>query len=117
MEDVFRGLKVDIRTGLPIERAQTEREFLEEGKLESDASAGLQAEHLLGTDEGKFFVDLIEKRLETRIDQIVRDDPEASSLLNLLSTLGDKVAAGRGAASRLTKMRLRRENKSLSSEI
>lgn len=109
-DEFFRGLKVDIRTGLPIEHVKSEREVLEEGKLESDVSAGITLEHRLASEEGKFFVGTVLERLERRIDDLVNNDPEASALLSLFNTLGGEIQAGRAAANRLGKMRLKRQS-------
>ena len=115
-DEVFRGLQVDIRTGLPIERVQSEREFLEEGKLESDVSVGLTLEHRLASEEGKFFVGMVWESFERRVDVLVNNDPEAMVHLNFLDSLGQTVQAGRAASKRLAKTRLKRQSNVLPTE-
>jgi hypothetical protein len=112
MMEGISEMKVDIRTGLPIKReGPTEKEKLEEDRLQAYVSEGLLTEQRLDTDEGKYFVNLIEKLLEKRIDELVSADSQAMTLLETLETLGRKVHDGRSASDRLVKSRLRREGK------
>lgn len=112
MEGITGGMRVDPVTGRPIERGgPTEKEKLEEDKLQAFVSEGLLTEQRLDTDEGKYFVNLIGKLLEKRIDELVSADSQAMTLLETLETLGRKVHAGRSASDRLAKSRLRREGK------
>lgn len=114
--EFFKGTQVDIRTGLPLERVQSEQEGFEEGKLESDVSIGLILEHRLASEEGKFFIGTVLEQLEKRIDQLVDNDPEASGFLSLFNTLGGKIQVGRAAANRLAKARLKRQSNVLPTE-
>jgi len=115
-DEFFKGIQVDIRTGLPREWVQSERETLEEGKLENDVSIGLTLEHRLASEEGKFFVGTVLERLERRIDDLVNNDPEASALLSLFNTLGGEIQAGRAASTRLARTRLKRQSNVLPTE-
>jgi hypothetical protein len=104
------GIQVDITSGLPVESVRNAREAKkaeEEAALENDVVRGIATEQKLATEEGQFFIGLIMKMLETRIDQLVQADTQAQTILGVLTGLGQTVQAGRCAAERLTKVRLR----------
>jgi hypothetical protein len=108
-DTIIGGMAVDIMSGKPRERGPTEREKLMEGQLEAEASAGIEAEQKLKTRAGKFFVIMIEKALQQRIESLVNADPESIVLLRLLDGLGHDIQVGEAAAKRLTRIRLGRQ--------
>ena len=113
MDSITGGMAVDIRTGRPRDSGSTEKEKLMEGQLESEMSTALEAEQKLRTKSGKFFVALIEKAVQKRIEELVNHDPEAITLLGMLDKLGRDIQVGQAAAQRLTRMRLGRQAKEI----
>jgi len=111
-DSIIGGMAVDIRSGRPRDRG-TEKEKLSEAQLEADASAGIEAEQKLKTRAGKFFVTMIEKALQRRIEELVNADPQAIAILRLLDNLGYDIQVGEAAAKRLTRIRLGRQAKEL----
>lgn len=114
-DSIFGGMAVDITTGQPIEQRKSERERLEEDKLESEVSAGLEAEQKLKTKTGKLFVSLVEKAVQSRIEELVNADPETITLLRLLDKLGRDIQIGEAAAKRLSAIRLGRQSRNIPS--
>jgi hypothetical protein len=112
-DTIIGGMAVDIRTGKPRDRGLSEKEKLLEGQLEADASAGIEAEQKLKTRAGKFFVSMIEKALQRRIEGLVNADPQAIAYLELLDNLGHDIQIGEAAAKRLTRIRLGRQAKEI----
>ncbi len=107
------GMQVDPLTLLPMEsvhNAKVARKAEEEATLEGLVGTGMTVEDKLGTPEGQFFIGLIVKLLETRIDQLVEGDVQSQTILRVLSGLGHDITAGRSAAERLAKSRLRFKN-------
>jgi hypothetical protein len=107
-DSIIGGMAVDIMSGRPRNKGPTEREKLLEGQLEADASAGMEAEQKLKTRAGKFFVAMIEKDLQQRIEELLNADPKALTLLGMLDKLGRDIQIGEAAAKRLTRIRLGR---------
>jgi hypothetical protein len=108
-DSITGGMAVDIRSGRPRGVGPTEKEMLIEGQLEVDVSAGMEAEQKLKTRAGKFFVAMIEKAVQKRIEELVNADPQAIAYLQLLDNLGHDIQVGEAAAKRLTRMRLGRQ--------
>ena len=112
-EGIYGGMQVDIRTGLPIEKKESERQALEEKKLESDVAASLAVKQQLASPSGEFFVGVVTEALERRMDELANADPIASTLLSILTTIGGKIHIGQASAKRLALTRLKRENTNL----
>lgn len=108
-DTIMGGMAVDIISGRPRDHGPTENEMLLEGQLEADMAAGFEAEQRLKTKAGKFFVAMIEKALQRRIEALVNADPQAIAFLTLLDTLGRDIQIGEAAAKRLTRIRLGRQ--------
>lgn len=102
-------MELDILTSRPkLSSSFTESQRKEEERLERDAVKGIGVEQKLVSEEGKFFVEMIVKSLETRIDKLVQDDPQTQALLGLLESLGNQVVTGKASSRRLAEMRLRK---------
>jgi hypothetical protein len=113
IDTITGGMAVDIKSGRPINKGPTEKEMLMEGQLEAEASAGMEAEQKLKTKAGKFFVAIIEKAVQRRIEELVNADPQAIAFLGLLDNLGHDIQLGEAAAKRLTRIRLGRQAKEI----
>jgi len=111
-DSITGGMAVDIRSGRP-RGGPTEKEKLLENQLESEMAAALEAEQKLRTKSGKFFVTMVEKAVQKRIEELVNHDPEALTLLGMLDKLGRDIQLGQAAAQRLTRMRLGRQAKEI----
>jgi hypothetical protein len=112
-DTIIGGMAVDIMSGKPRGVGSAEKIKLAEDQLESEMAAALEAEQKLRTKSGKFFVALIEKAVQKRIEELVNHDPEAVALLGMLNELGRDIQIGQAAAQRLTRMRLGRQAKEI----
>jgi len=102
-------MELDILTSRPKTPSSfNESQKKEEERLERDVIKGVEVEQKLASEEGKFFVEIIVKNLEKRIDELTKVDPSCQALLGLLEGLGNEIVTGRASSRRLAEMRLRR---------
>ncbi len=102
------GAETDILTGLPKQIADEDREAAEYGKEE--ARLKRQAEFLgtIESDAGRLLIEQIRRRLELRLDVLLKADPEARALIDILQDLGFRENAAKAALDKLQRGYLRR---------
>jgi hypothetical protein len=102
------GAETDILTGLPKQIADEDREAAEHGKEE--ARLKRQAEFLgtIESDAGRLLIEQIRRRLELRLDVLLKTDPEARALIDILQDLGFRENAAKAALDKLQRGYLRR---------
>ena len=86
-----------------------DRRQREEKILEVQIDKGMEAEKRLSSEEGSYFVNLVLDKLTQRINILVQNDSEATTLLNMVRSLNYQVDIGHAAAERLSM--IRREKK------
>jgi len=95
------GADIDPLTRIPVERetaAKTvEREQQEEKTLREQA----EFLNIVSSAEGSRLIDIIAKRLENRIDELINNDPEATAYAHLLKEVGRKETLARRAVDKL----------------
>lgn len=102
-------MELDILTSRPKSPSSfNESQKKEEERLERDVIKGIGVEQKLASEEGKFFVEMIIKNLEKRIDELVKIDPPCQALLGVLEGFGNEIVTGKASSRRLAEMRLRR---------
>lgn len=102
-------MQTDILTGRPkIFEDISKRKEQEETKLIKDIDSATIVEGKLASKEGKYFLKLVEAGLAKRIDQLVKDDSEAKTLLSMIEALGGVIKVGKASAKRLMDLRLNR---------
>jgi hypothetical protein len=92
------GVKTDILTNRPLELVQAEQEQEAKAKQEDRLKEQMEFLNLSQTADGKKLLGLVEKKLQDRIVQLVKDDPEAQAYSKLLKDLGIKEALAEKAA-------------------
>lgn len=112
----LKGMQVDRITGRPIENLRLAKEAEEQKRLESFVIEGIAAEKELATEGGKTFISHMLKLLDNEFDEFAAQSQRVQTILDILGSYGVKISAGRRAAERLTKLRLRMDpNMSLGS--
>jgi hypothetical protein len=104
------GVDVDIVTLKPEETERHEKETaarVQEQRRDETAAGFLLS---LNSNEGKALFAVIEEKLSRRIDELVKDDPEASAYINVLHEIGMKAVLGRAAARRITQRHLKNDD-------
>ena len=61
----------------------------------------MEAEKRLSSEEGSYFVNLVLDKLTQRINILVQNDSEATTLVNMIRSLNYQVDIGHAAAERL----------------
>jgi hypothetical protein len=100
-------MHTDILTGQPKTFDINQKRQREEKVLEAQIDKGMEAEAKINTEQGKYFVGLVLEKLEARINILVQNDSEATTLVNMVRSLNYQVDIGHAAAERL--LMLRRE--------
>jgi uncharacterized membrane protein len=103
-----RGLATDIATGRPLfeekqDKAE-ESQKAEERQLQARATFAMA----LQTDAGKQLMEVIRKRLMSRIQALVTHDPEAKALVDVMTDLGIKAAVAEEAMEELFRRYVRK---------
>ena len=103
-------MELDKQTCRPIipSISLSESQGKEEERLEKSVIKGIEVERKLASEEGKFFVEMIVKSLEKRIDELIKVDSQCQTLLGLLEGFGTDIVDGKASSRRLAEMRLRR---------
>ncbi|OPY17015.1 MAG: hypothetical protein A4E74_01548 [Syntrophus sp. PtaB.Bin075] len=103
------GPATDIITGMPVEKVAAEREA--EARAREELTLKQKAEFLgfARRLDGKKLIDLIQHYLFRRIDELVKNDPQAQAYITLLTDIGVKENQAEKAAARLTAMKTGRE--------
>lgn len=106
---MLKGAEVDILTGRPAEEAarehRTEADRREELRLQEKAA------HLGVTTspEGQRLVELVMKRLEKRIEELVEADESAKALVSVLRDLGHTESVAKRAVNTLHERHVRKK--------
>jgi len=95
------GVKTDILTGRPVEDEIRKKDM----KAETEAKERLKAEAswqgVAESDAGRKLLDLIRDKLDKRVEELVKADPESSAYVKILKEMGLKEATARAAAKAL----------------
>ena len=102
-------MQTDILTGQPKTFDINQKRQREEKILETQIDKGMEAEKRLSSEEGIYFVNLVLDKLTQRINILVQNDSEATTLVNMIRSLNYQVDIGHAAAERL--LMLRRDKK------
>ena len=102
-------MQTDILTGNPKTFDINQKRQREEKILETQIDKGMEAEKRLSSEEGSYFVNLVLDKLTQRINILVQNDSEATTLVNMIRSLNYQVDIGHAAAERL--LMLRRDKK------
>lgn len=102
-----RGVEVDIVTGRPMDLVRQERQQETERETESTLKRQASWANITDTETGRRLIDLVQGKLEQRIENLVADDPEAASYLKIIAELGGKIALARQATMKLTERYLK----------
>ena len=103
-------MEVDLISGRPVEEVKNAKQAKKDGEeasLRNDVKRGMEIEDKLKTPDGEFFIGLIRTILENRIDQLVENDAQCQTVINVLTGLGQQISAGKYAAKRIMENRLR----------
>ncbi len=100
------GTDTDIRTGLPL--AMINASAVTDKAQKSEQALREQAEFLglAKSPEGLKLLDLIEGKLFVRISQLITQDAEAKTYVDLLTTLGLKENAAKKAVAQLVRTKV-----------
>lgn len=104
-----QGPDTDIVTGKPLAMVETGKEL--ENKTREATLLKAKAEYfgLSASGEGKKLIALVQNHLNKRIDDLVKQDPEAKVLVKLLADIGMKENQAKKAAERLVNMNIKKE--------
>ena len=102
------SVKINPMTGRPVEETARLKDEAQAARYEKTLEDQSAVFGISKTPDGQFFVDLVQKRFQARVEALVAADPEAKALESLLSDLGVKERQGQMAALKLADLRLRR---------
>jgi hypothetical protein len=101
-----KGADIDIVTGKPAEMHKKETDQEREQKEEAFLKRQAEMAGLIRSDAGQILVEMIEKRLQARIEEVITADPEAAGYVKILQDLGNKDRLGREAMKKLVSAKL-----------
>src|SRR3990172_1061134 len=95
------GSQVDPKTGLPLEMLRQDRVMLRAEQEQQSQAEGYRLDAALKEEDGRTLVKTVREMLTKRVDELVKDDAEASTFVKLLKEIGVKIAIGRTMAERI----------------
>ena len=101
-----KGADIDIVTGRPAEMQKKETDQDREQKEQAILKRQAELAGLILSDAGQLLIEMIEKRLQARIEEVLAADPEAIGYVKILQDLGNKDRLGREAMKKLVAARL-----------
>ena len=99
-----------METGVPTspvtlrpKRVKPDAEALMEKALEDEATLREKAEDInfVFSDQGQRIIDLVSDKLENRVSQLIKEDPEAMAYAKILTELKHKVNGAKNAIDEL----------------
>lgn len=96
-----KGADIDIVTGKPVELKRKADEEEREGKEQEILKRQAELAGLIHSDAGKFLIELVSERLQTRIEHLVGADPEATAYVNVLKEMAITDRLGRKAMQKI----------------
>ena len=101
-------MEVDIKTGLPKEMVEEDKEKKREALDNKLAAEGVEIKKELSSSEGRRFIQTIKDKLEQRAHYLIMQDPECKALIDLVDDLGYKIALSKGMSEKMVERALRR---------
>jgi len=95
------GVNVDPITGRPLEQVTAELENATAKQQESMLKEQADWFDVTKTEAGAKIIALVEGKLTSRIDTLIKEDPEAAAYVKILQELGIKEGLARAATKQL----------------
>lgn len=95
------GVKTDILTGRPVEDEIRKKESQDEAAARQRLKDEAAWQGVGESDAGRQLLALIKGKLDKRVEELVKADPEATAYVKILKEMGLKEATARAAAKAL----------------
>ena len=95
------GAEIDINNLRPKEMVDNEQELINKAKKEKSLRQKAEFLNVALSPEGKKLVDLVVKKMEARVSQLINNDPEASAYKKILNEMRHKENMAKKAVNEL----------------
>ena len=101
------GVEIDPVTLRPMDNVRKDRVQEHEQLTESTLQRQATWANITDTETGRRIIDIVQWKLDQRIENLVADDAEARAYLNIIKELGGKISLAKSAALKLTERYLK----------